>query len=692
MPYIPKEHEKYDLLPFCREHGGEVFIYPSTRHIDDLLPDGVNIIPYGYNSYEEYFEQLNEYVSLYSVLGEKDILGKLISDYIADLKKLNVKEEWSVVKYIGPSTISPSGFTNGRHYYWPCTFEQPGFGGIIDDEEFTAYAGWSGYTLDKSDWEVAEDPTGMAAAFAKKASDPMTTTRNEYLLSCKTAEEAAVLMDTDLTKKAMPILSPAEITKFPENTPDTTGAQFKKFAEMKRNGEKLPEHVQVVLERTPNGGSFYVGITSGDQMAVNECDENGKSLFTTYGDAGMLKETTPGRGKRRQARDKGKPETAPGCDKQKQVPDQEKPETAPGQDKPEKRKIRGIRLVIFIFLIFWGVGVLEGIVFLLIGTIMGLYFLLGYTPLFVLFLWLYRRNQKASDKKDAAATYNSRLEERKPNMDNTENKMECMIMPDEARLGCTKECIYAWGAIKKTCEQCNGTGKKRTRICKFCNGTGITNLDLTISVTVPPGTIDGQPLVYYVDPTVSHMIPKTLTVLASIMTQEKTMQQFNETDLVSLLYGADAAERRKIGEANATQSITISVEQAKNGCTMVLPPYTIRKYCDPCGGSGEAVRGEAAVCAKCGGAGTIKTDKKTPFGKIKVDKTCKTCGGMGRIIKKPCKNCGGKGFFNAQDQVSLTVPAESAARVVFSYADKGHYIDKDKRGSLILTVSVGNKY
>ena len=29
MPYIPKEHEKYDLLPFCRKSGGEVFEYPS---------------------------------------------------------------------------------------------------------------------------------------------------------------------------------------------------------------------------------------------------------------------------------------------------------------------------------------------------------------------------------------------------------------------------------------------------------------------------------------------------------------------------------------------------------------------------------------------------------------------------------------------------------------------------------------
>lgn len=29
MPYIPKIHEQYDLLPLCRKDGGEVFDYPS---------------------------------------------------------------------------------------------------------------------------------------------------------------------------------------------------------------------------------------------------------------------------------------------------------------------------------------------------------------------------------------------------------------------------------------------------------------------------------------------------------------------------------------------------------------------------------------------------------------------------------------------------------------------------------------
>ena len=29
MPYIPEQHKKYNLLPYCRKDGGEVFDYPS---------------------------------------------------------------------------------------------------------------------------------------------------------------------------------------------------------------------------------------------------------------------------------------------------------------------------------------------------------------------------------------------------------------------------------------------------------------------------------------------------------------------------------------------------------------------------------------------------------------------------------------------------------------------------------------
>lgn len=175
MAYIPTAHEKYDLLPSCRKGGGEVFSYSPTDDIDRLLPEGESVIPYGYSSYEEYFTRLDSYVTIYGTTdGELNQLSLMIGGYIEDIKKRNVKENWSVVQYLGESSEGIGGFTHSRYYYWPCSLETPEYEGVIDDEEFTSYLAWGrpdSKTFDEIDpvtWVIAEDPTGMATKFLRK--------------------------------------------------------------------------------------------------------------------------------------------------------------------------------------------------------------------------------------------------------------------------------------------------------------------------------------------------------------------------------------------------------------------------------------------------------------------------------------------------------------------------------------------
>ncbi len=128
MAYIPKEHEKYDVLPMCRRDGRDVFSYPSgiVEELGKKLPDGEHMIPYSYSSMDE----------------------------------MNRKEEWSIVKYIGKTNDNLFGLTHGHKYYWPCSKKNPKYEGVIDDEEFTSY--W--YKTEPKDWEILLDPTGMAHA------------------------------------------------------------------------------------------------------------------------------------------------------------------------------------------------------------------------------------------------------------------------------------------------------------------------------------------------------------------------------------------------------------------------------------------------------------------------------------------------------------------------------------------------
>ena len=154
MPYIPKQHEKYELLPNCRKHGGDVFEYPSDL-LNKLEGYGLSDLdPYGYISYDAYYNELDK-LKL-KINDEKVLL--LIRQYKQSMLKLNQKENWSVLKYIGESTSSVTGLTQGRYYYWPCAIENAIYRGVIDDEEYTAYI----YPTESSLWDIAEDPTGMA--------------------------------------------------------------------------------------------------------------------------------------------------------------------------------------------------------------------------------------------------------------------------------------------------------------------------------------------------------------------------------------------------------------------------------------------------------------------------------------------------------------------------------------------------
>lgn len=167
-PYIPESHKQYDLLPYSREHGGEVFSYPAELSaIDEMLSDAEGaatedgrrvslLIPYGRGSYDEYYEEIEAYAEKYKDINPE--LSSALLDLEATIRRMNVEENWSVVRYVGKELGSAYGLTPGRCYYWPSSIEHPEYEGVIDDEEFTSYL----YPCDADCWEVLEDPTGMA--------------------------------------------------------------------------------------------------------------------------------------------------------------------------------------------------------------------------------------------------------------------------------------------------------------------------------------------------------------------------------------------------------------------------------------------------------------------------------------------------------------------------------------------------
>ena len=152
MPYIPEGHRQYPVLPYSREHGGEVFAYFSwpTERIIELT--GEDLTPLYYSSYKEYFDTIDSFIALHA--DEPDTVW-LLDRCKRNIVLWNTKEEWSICRYIGEDDVM---LHYGGYYYWPAMAADPRYHGVIDDEECTNY----GYPTDADLWEIIVDPTGMA--------------------------------------------------------------------------------------------------------------------------------------------------------------------------------------------------------------------------------------------------------------------------------------------------------------------------------------------------------------------------------------------------------------------------------------------------------------------------------------------------------------------------------------------------
>lgn len=75
--------------------------------------------------------------------------------------------------------------------------------------------------------------------------------------------------------------------------------------------------------------------------------------------------------------------------------------------------------------------------------------------------------------------------------------------------------------------------------------------------------------------------------------------------------------------------------------------------CQKCRGTGADPEAGTAVCTTCGGHGQVRFQQ----GFFAISRTCSTCQGTGRIIKKPCDECKGTGRIQKEKVLELRIPA-----------------------------------
>ena len=96
----------------------------------------------------------------------------------------------------------------------------------------------------------------------------------------------------------------------------------------------------------------------------------------------------------------------------------------------------------------------------------------------------------------------------------------------------------------------------------------------------------------------------------------------------------------------------ISLEDAFAGKqATVRAPST--ETCDVCEGTGAAPGTKPVTCGTCRGSGKVRAQQ----GFFTIERTCPTCGGVGRVIETPCEACGGAGRTRRDKTLQVAIPA-----------------------------------
>lgn len=168
MIYIPEEHKKYDVLPNCRKYNVEMIIRDDTslKKIKELSGmSDFETNPYQrYKSYQDFYEEMDSWIKKFPKY-KKEII-----EYKNSVKKLNNKDLWAIVEYIGESNWS---FTKNKYYYVVMYIDNNSWkiDGVIDNEEYNSFIVWS---------PKCTNPVDLANDF-KIVVDPSNNLKNEFI-------------------------------------------------------------------------------------------------------------------------------------------------------------------------------------------------------------------------------------------------------------------------------------------------------------------------------------------------------------------------------------------------------------------------------------------------------------------------------------------------------------------------------
>jgi len=130
--------------------------------------------------------------------------------------------------------------------------------------------------------------------------------------------------------------------------------------------------------------------------------------------------------------------------------------------------------------------------------------------------------------------------------------------------------------------------------------------------------------------------------------------------------------------------VHVTLKEVLKGTSKDIP-FSKLASCNNCKGRGYKNDSDLRSCSACNGSGHAFHNA----GFVKVQTTCRPCGGAGKSILNPCQECQGKGAIQINDGINVTIPAGVCDGTQLRIEGKGNRPSPSHvPGDLILTISV----
>ncbi len=131
------------------------------------------------------------------------------------------------------------------------------------------------------------------------------------------------------------------------------------------------------------------------------------------------------------------------------------------------------------------------------------------------------------------------------------------------------------------------------------------------------------------------------------------------------------SQRRVNRGSNLRVKVKMTLEEINTGVEKKLK---VKKSvaCQHCNGTGAKDGNSFTTCTTCNGRGQVTRVMNTMLGQMQTSSTCPNCGGEGRIITNKCVHCSGNGIVQADEVISVNIPAGVYEGIQLSVSGKGN--------------------